>query len=214
MEDREQIERSAKTVDEAIEIGLLELGVSRAEVEVDVLSKGRSGILGIGSELSRVKLTKINQDTGNAGLALNILSQIFRSMDVEARSTIINSGSGPDDPATINVEGMDAGLLIGRRGETLYTLQYMVNLLITSITKNRTNVIVDIEGYQERRRRNLAVLAKRSADKVASSHRPFTLEPMSAADRRIVHMTLTDDTRVNTESSGYGRERRVTITLS
>ena len=65
MEDREQIERSAKTVDEAIEIGLLELGVSRAEVEVDVLSKGRSGILGIGSELSRVKLTKINQDTGN-----------------------------------------------------------------------------------------------------------------------------------------------------
>lgn len=214
MEDREQIERSAKTVDEAIEIGLLELGVSRAEVEVDVLSKGRSGILGIGSELSRVKLTKINQDTGNAGLALNILSRIFRSMDVEARSTIMNSGSGPDDPATINVEGMDAGLLIGRRGETLYTLQYMINLLITTITKNRTNVIVDIEGYQERRRRNLAVLAKRSADKVASSHRPFTLEPMSAADRRIVHMTLTDDARVNTESAGYGRERRVTITLS
>lgn len=214
MEDREQIERSAKTVDEAIEIGLLELGVSRAEVEVDVLSKGRSGILGIGSELSRVKLTKINQDTGNAGMALNILSRIFRSMDVEARSTIINSGSGPDDPATINVEGMDAGLLIGRRGETLYTLQYMINLLITAITKNRTNVIVDIEGYQERRRRNLAVLAKRSADKVASSHRPFTLEPMSAADRRIVHMTLTDDARVNTESAGYGRERRVTITLS
>jgi spoIIIJ-associated protein len=214
MEDLEKIERSAKTVDEAIEIALLELGVSRAEVEVDVLSKGRTGILGIGAELSRVRLTKISHDTGNAGLTLNILNQLLRSMSVEARSTIVSSGSGPDDPAIINIEGMDAGLLIGRRGETLYALQYMVNLLVTATTGERTSVIVDIEGYQERRRQNMAALAKRSAAKVVSTRKPFTLEPMSAADRRIVHMTLTDDNRVNTESYGYGRDRRVTITPS
>ena len=212
MEEQDRVERTAKTVEEAIEIGLLELDASRDEVEVDVLSKGRAGILGIGAEPARVRVTRIAHDTGKAGAALIAVSKMLRVMEVEARPTIINSGSGPENPAVINIEGVDAGLLIGRRGETLQALQFVVNMVVARQENERTMVVVDVESYRERRSHNLAILARRTADRAASSGRPISLEPMSAADRRIIHVTLTDDERVTTESSGEGRERRVTIT--
>ena len=209
--EEESLERSAKTVDEAIELGLLELGASRDEVEVDVLSKGRTGILGIGSEMARVRVTRIALDNSGAGAGLIAINTILRGMGVEARPTILSSGSGPDNPAVVNIEGADAGLLIGRRGDTLQALQFVVNMLLAKQEDLRTTVIVDVEQYRERRRQNLASLAKRLAERVAASGRPVTLEPMSAADRRTIHMTLTDDGRVTTESAGEGRDRRVTI---
>ena len=211
MEEQERIERTAKTVEEAIEIALLELGAGRAEVEVDVLSKGRSGILGIGAEPARVRVTRIGHDAGKAGVALNTVSRILKAMEVEAHPTIVNSGTGPDNPAVISIEGVDAGLLIGRRGDTLQALQFIINLLVARQENEKTWVVIDVEDYRERRRRNLAGLAKRTADRAVSSGRPIALEPMSPADRRIIHVTLTDDGRVATESSGEGRERRVTI---
>jgi spoIIIJ-associated protein len=209
--EKESLERSAKTVDEAIELALLEFGANRDEVEVDVLSKGRTGILGIGSEQARVRVTRIALDKSGAGAGLNTVNRILRGMGVEARPTIVSSGSGPDDPAVVNIEGEDAGLLIGRRGETLQALQFVVNLLLARQEDLKTTVIVDVERYRERRRQNLANLAKRLADRAAASGQPITLEPMSAADRRTIHVTLTDDGRVTTESTGEGRDRRVTI---
>jgi spoIIIJ-associated protein len=200
-------------VDEAIEIALLELDADRNEVEVDVVSKGRSGILGIGAEPAKVRVSRITGDEGKAGAGLKIVGRILKEMEVEARPTIRSSGTGPDDPAIIDVQGQDAGLLIGHRGETLQALQFVVNLLLNRQENQRTHVIVDVEQYRERRSHTISTLAKRMADRVIASGRSVTLEPMSASDRRTVHMALADRIQVTTESSGEGRDRKVTISL-
>ena len=209
--ERETIVRTAKTVEEAIEIGLLELGVDRAEVEIDVVSKGRAGILGIGAEPARVRVTRIAHGEGNAGVGLTTVSRLLKAMSVTATPSIVSKGSGLEDPAVINVEGEDAGLLIGRRGETLQAFQFMVDLLVTRQEKQRAHIVVDVEQYRERRQRNLEALARRMAERVVATGRPIALEPMSSADRRIIHMALEGHGRVTTASDGEGRERKVTI---
>ncbi len=209
--DKEMIEMTSKTVEDAIEIALLELGVDRDAVEVSVISKGRTGILGIGAEPARVRVTRISQEGGTASAAIVTVGRILRAMDVDALPTIRSSGSGPDDPPIIDIQGDDAGLLIGRRGETLQALQFVVNMLLSRQQGERTMVMVDVEQYRERRHQNLRLLANRTAKQVAASGTPITLEAMSAADRRIIHMSLTDNGQVATESSGEGLERRVTI---
>jgi len=198
-------------VEEAIEIALLERDVERAGVEVDVSSKGRAGILGIGAEPAKVRVRPIHQDSGNAGAALTAVARVLRGMGVDALPTIRSSGSGPDDPAVIDVQGADAALLIGRRGETLRAMQFVVNLVVSSQSDEPSHVVVDVEGYRARRQQVLEALAQRTASRVESSNSPITLEPMSAADRRIIHMTLSTDNGVSTESSGEGPERKVTI---
>ena len=209
--NQESVERSAKTVEEAIEIATRELDADPDEVVVDVISKGRSGILGIRAEPARVRVTRITTDGGGAGAALKVVSRILRGMGVQARPTILSSGSGPDDPAVIDVQGEDAGLLIGRRGETLQALQFIVNIVVPRPEGLHAPIVVDVEKYRERRRRNLESVAQRTAERVAAQGRPITLEPMSAADRRIIHMALADNKRVVTESSGEGRDRRITV---
>ena len=158
-------------------------------------------------------MSRITGDEGKAGAGLKIVGHILKEMEVEARPTIRSSGTGPDDPAIIDVQGEDAGLLIGRRGETLQALQFVVNLLLNRQENQRTHVIVDVEQYRERRSRNISTMAKRMAERVIASGRPVTLEPMSASDRRTVHMALADHNQVTTESSGEGRDRKVTISL-
>jgi spoIIIJ-associated protein len=202
---------SGKTLEEAIEIALLELGAGRDEVEVSVVSKGRTGILGIGSEPARVRVVRISKEGGSASPAIEIISRLLRILEVDALPTIRSSGSGSDDPPAIDIQGDDAGLLIGRRGETLQALQFVVNMLLSRQQGERSVVTLDVEQYRERRHQSLGLLANRTADRVASSDRPITLEPMSAADRRIIHMSLSDHRRVATESTGEGQGRRVTI---
>ena len=214
MDQKDQFELTAKTVDEAIEIALLELDAERDEVEIDVISKGRTGILGLGSEPARVKVTRITDDTGNAGAGLRTVSRILRVMEGEARPTILNSGTGPEDPPIINVRGEDAGLLIGRKGETLRALHFIVNLLLSKEPGEKKHVVVDVERYRERRAKDLTLLATRTAAQVVSTGKPITLEPMSPADRRVIHVALANQSDVATESSGTGRERKVTISRS
>ena len=209
--DRESREMTARTVGEAIEIALLELVAGRDEVEVEVVSKGRAGILGIGAEPAKVRVTRIAEGQSAAGAGLNTVNRILKGLGVYAQPTIVASGSGPDDPPVVDIQGEDAGLLIGRRGETLNALQFIVNLLLTRQGERDDRIVVDVEQYRERRRRNLTTLAQRTAERVTSSGRAITLEPMSAADRRIIHMALADHARVATESDGEGRDRKVTV---
>ena len=190
---------------------MLELDADREEVEVDVVSKGKAGILGIGGEPAKVRITRIADGSGEAGAGLRAVNRIIKSMGVEAQATIRSSGSGPDDPSIIDVQGTDAGLLIGRRGETLQSLQFVVNMLVSRELDRRTTVLVDVEQYRVRRQQNLESMAQRMAERVASSGRPMSLEPMSAADRRIVHMALSSNNNVATESSGEGQDRKITI---
>lgn len=209
--EQEFLEMSAKTVEEAIELALLELGAGRDEVEVNVISKGRTGILGIGSEPARVKVSRITGETGSAAPAIEIIARLLKLLEVEAQPTIRRSGSGPDDPSIIDIQGNDSGLLIGRRGETLHAIQFIVNMLLSHQQEERTMVTVDVEQYKERRRQKLRSLANRTADRVVANRRSITLEPMSAGDRRIIHITLADHKSVVTESSGQGLSRQVTI---
>ena len=211
MTQDQSIVRTAKTVDGAIELALLELGVGRDEVEVDVVSGGRSGILGIGAEDAKVRVTPLAGAGTGASAGLAVVSRFLDLLDVDARSTIRSPGTGPDDPPVIEVEGEDAGLIIGRRGDTLRALQFLTNVVLGRQQEEPTPVIVDVEQYRERRFAHLRQLATRTAERAIASGRPVTLEPMSPADRRMVHITLADNKGVTTESSGEGSERRVTI---
>ena len=191
---------------------MLELGVGRDEVEVDVVSQGRTGILGIGSEMAKVRVSLITEAGAGASTALSVVNRLLDAMDVDALATIRNSGTGPDDPTVIDIQGEDAGLIIGRRGETLRALQYVANIVLGRQDDSAGPVVVDVEQYRERRQAQVQTLANRMAERAIASGQPVELDAMSAADRRAVHVALTDDIGVTTESSGEGSQRRVTIT--
>ncbi len=129
----------------------------------------------------------------------------------------VKSGIGqettPSGNLVFNLEGEDAGLLIGRRGETLASLQFLVNFILSRKLKGRVSVVIDVEGYKQRRDEALKALASRMAEKVVATGRPVTLEPMPARERRIVHMALSDHPKVSTESVGQGEARKVTLVL-
>jgi spoIIIJ-associated protein len=118
---------------------------------------------------------------------------------------------GQDPPTVLNISGDDLGILIGRRGETLRALQYMIRLMVSHQTKHWTDLVVDVEQYRVRRRRTLENLAQRVAEKVAREGRPQALEPMPAYERRLVHIALRNNPQVTTRSVGEGERRKVTI---
>ena len=137
------------------------------------------------------------------------VDNLLRSMKVSATATPRPQQEGEEDTIELDIEGEDSGLLIGRRGETLRALQFTVNLLVGQSTRGR--VILDVEGYRERRYSSLRTLASRVAERVASTGRPITLEPMAPNERRVIHMALAENPRVATESTGMGESRKITV---
>lgn len=211
--EEQSLEITGKTVEEAIEIATLELGVGREGVAVDVVSHGRSGILGIGSEPAKVRVRRIDAN-GIAGDALSIVSRILKSLDVIALASIRSTGADENEPAVIDIQGEDAGLLIGKRGETLRSLQMLVNMMLSQQTDHQSSrmpVILDIEHYRKRKERNLQRLAEKMANRASETGNSVELEYMNASDRRIVHMALSSSKSVTTESKGEGQNRRVMI---
>ncbi|MEW5717856.1 MAG: RNA-binding cell elongation regulator Jag/EloR [Chloroflexota bacterium] len=208
-------EFSGKTIEDAIEKGLAELGVTRDAVNVEIVREPSRGILGLGGEEAIVRLTRI--ETASAPKtdaetdAKEILEKLLKQMGVRSRVEILPAAEseGPDAFA-LNIVGDDLGILIGRRGETLRDLEYVTRLMLAS--KHKTaKVVVDVEGYRVRRERVLRELAKRMAERVEASRQPITLEAMPAYERRIVHLTLRDHPAVTTNSIGEGEHRRVMI---
>ena len=205
-------EVSAKTVEEAIEVALKELDASREEAEVEILSRGKPGFLGIGSEPARVRVKKLAPTEHAASLALEIVNNILTAAGVRTVTTLRSARDPDGGGPLIDITGEDAGLLIGRRGESLRALQFLVNLVMRQhLGEETVRVVLDIERYRERRHNSLRELAMRVADKVASTGRSVALEPMPAAERRIVHVALSEHPRVSTESSGMGEQRKITI---
>jgi len=212
-----ELELSAKTVEEATRIALLQLGVAREEVDIIVIKKGKSGVLGVGAEDARIKVVLLEDDdrqpgAGNdaAGTARQVLSDILRAMGIQA--TVDVTGSGDDGvPITLNIEGDDLGVLIGRRGQALSSLQYLVRLIVAEKLKKWISVNVDVDWYKKRHYESLKKLALRLAEQVARRRRPITMEPMPPDERRIVHITLADDPDIMTQSTGEGDGRRVVI---
>ncbi len=210
-----ELEVSAKTVDEAIRIALEQLGVTEDQVEVVVLKKGRSGVLGMGVEEASIKVKLLSVSTEKADVvevAKDVLETLVKSMKIAADVSVNKSATG-ELPVTLNIEGDDLGVLIGRRGETLASLQYIVRLIVSEKLKAWMPINVDVAGYKKRRYESLQNLALRLAEQVKSNRRLITLEPMPADERRIIHLALTDHPDVTTQSMGEGEMRKVAILL-
>ncbi|MFZ4850337.1 MAG: RNA-binding cell elongation regulator Jag/EloR [Caldilinea sp.] len=282
---------TGKSVEEAVAEGLRVLGLTEAEVKVEVVARGSRGLFGIGSEPAQVRLVlrpsapqppvpagaapefplpapalervvsagtpaAVKPDEGRmeeeisapdfaqgplspgtrgreaekkeaeevvavtaedeavAQLAVELLSRLVQLMGFEA--TIAAEWRAPDADneqiyLLLDLQGRDLSPLIGRRGEALSNLQYLVRLMLNQRLHSWKNIVVDVEGYRQRRIDHLSQLALRLAEQVAQSGRPLALEPMAANERRIIHLTLRDHPDVSTESSGEGERRKVQI---
>lgn len=204
----EFIEVTGKTVDDAITESLIRLGTTSDKIEYEIIEKGSSGFLGIGSKPAVIKVRK---KSSVEDVIHDFLSDIFRAMDMKVE-IIINSNK---DSKVIEVElkGSDMGVLIGKRGQTLDSLQYLVNLAANRQSEEYVKVKVDTEDYRKRRKETLENLAKNIAYKVKRSKRSVSLEPMNPFERRVIHSALQNDKYVTTHSEGEEPYRHVVVTL-
>ena len=217
---QEPLVMSARTVEEAIELALKELDVDRDEAEVEILSRGKAGFLGIGAELARVRVTRLSADASSGGtaqehtpasLATAAVGRILESAGVNVTRTLRASHDPETGGPVIDLAGEDSGLLIGRRGQTLQALQFLVTLIVRRQLGEDVRVVLDVENYRQRRETSLRDMAAKVATRVAQTNRSITLEPMPPADRRIIHTSLSEHPEVRTESAGEGENRKVTI---
>ena len=206
-----EIEMTAKTSEEAIEIALKELDVEREEVEINVVSKGKAGILGIGSEPAKVHVKVLEKRTELVTIVNRVLEDLFSKMGVTVVVNLKNACHEDIGGPVFDVDGEDSGLLIGRRGETLRALQFMVRLIVSRELGEKAPMLLDVSGYQERRYKSLSDLAHRVADRVVSAGRSISLEPMPPNERRAIHVALADRSGVNTNSVGEGEGRQVVV---
>jgi len=200
---------SAKTVDEAITKALIELGTTSDKLEYEIVDKGSNGILGIiGSKpaVIRAKKKETMEDK-----AMTFLSDMFGAMDLGVQMEA--SYHEKDKELSINMSGDDMGILIGKRGQTLDSLQYLVSLVINKENEDYIRVKLDTENYRERRKETLETLAKNIAYKVKRTRRSVSLEPMNPYERRIIHSSLQNDKFVVTRSEGEDPFRHVVISL-
>ena len=276
-------EFTGKTVDEAIDLALTTLGVSRDALQVEIVSKGSRGIRGFGSEPAMIRVqvnrtpspdsaptapeppsqtpgqtpsstpdstpqatvvpaqsaekpkatpapvaaaqadededeetasSPTEEDDELAEMAAELLAKVVELMGFEA--DIVTSWQEPDEEDSqpyllLDIQGDDLGALIGRRGETLASLQYLLRLMVNQRLRQWKNIVVDVEQYKQRRVTQLTQLAQRMAQQVVDSGRSVTLEPMPANERRIIHLALRDHPQVFTESIGEGDRRKVSI---
>ena len=210
----DSIEKSAKTVDEAIELALGELGASRDEVEIVVLKEGRSGFLGIGAGGATVRVFRRQADETvreAVSVAKEILEQLLSLMEIEAVVEEQEPSESGHAQFNLELKDDDLGVLIGRRGQTLASLQYLLYLMAGHRLKVHVPLTIDVEGYLERRNESLQSLALRMAERVITTGQIAVMEPMPPRERRIIHLTLKDFKGVVTQSIGEGEYRKVTI---
>ena len=196
---------TAKTVDLAIEAACAELGVAREAVEVEVLEEGKKGILGIGAVDAKVSVTLKSRP---ALRAYEFIENLVSNMNLQASVEIT---AEDEEGATIAINGDKLGILIGRRGDVLDSLQYLATLAANMSKSGFYRVTVDVQGYREKRAETLRGVAKRMSEKVLKYKRSFALEPMNAYERRIIHSACQDIAGVTTRSIGEGADRKIVI---
>ena len=202
------VEFTGKTEDDAIAIGLQELGLERDEVSVEILERHKTGFLGIGCAPAKVRIT---YSVSKLEQARSFLVGLLERMGSDAVPQLEETEDG-----NIKVEftGNDLGMLIGRRGETLDAIQHLTNDVINRGAEKRVRVIVDAENYRLKREDTLKRLAEKIAGKVRKYRRNVTLEPMNSYERHIIHMVLQDSPEVTTYSIGSDSNRRVVVAYS
>lgn len=204
----EYIEISAKTVEDALTEASVKLGTTSDKIEYEVIEKGNSGFLGIGSKKAVIRAFV---KTSPEELVKEFLDSVFKAMDMEVELDI----KVDEDEKMIDVElkGDDMGILIGKRGQTLDSLQYLTNLALNKHSDNYFKVKVDTEDYRNRRKETLENLARNIAYKVKRTKRSVELEPMNPFERRVIHSALQNDKYVTTHSEGEEPYRHVVVTL-
>lgn len=243
------LEIIAPTVEEALERGAKQLGISKENLLVDVLDSGSKGLFGLGSRQARVRLTiksadepsvprssekipepvsspvkvepvqqvKVETDEDPAlKLAQEVVTELLEKMHVQA--DVSAKFMPPTDEhdrrmVLVEIQGRDLSILIGRRSETLNALQYITSLIVAKEHGEWIPLMIDVQGYRERRERQLRVLARRMAEQVVHTNRRLNMEPMPANERRVIHLELRDHELVETESVGDEPNRKVTIFL-
>ena len=188
-----------------------------------MLSRGKAGFLGIGAEPARVRVTPLTAASGAgvatadsgeqtaAALATAAVGRILEAAGVNVTRTLRSAHDADAGGPVIDLAGEDSGLLIGRRGQTLQSLQFLVTLIVRKKLGEDVRVVLDVENYRQRRETSLRDMAAKVASRVAQTNRSITLEPMPPADRRIIHTSLSEHPEVRTESAGEGENRKVTI---
>ncbi len=207
----EYIEISAKTVNDAITEACQKLGVTSDKLDYSVIEEGSNGFLGIGSRPAIIKARVLEIELSTEDLAKKFLSDVFAAMQLEVVITLDYKEA--ERELSIDLSGDDMGVLIGKRGQTLDSLQYLVSLVVNKDVDDYIRVKVDTENYRERRKETLENLAKNIAYKVKRTRRPVSLEPMNPYERRIIHSTLQNDKYVTTHSEGEEPFRKVVVTL-
>ena len=233
--ERTTLEIIALSVEEAVARGVEQLAVPREMLDVDVLDEGSRGFLGLGGRQVRVRLTVKSAGASAAGgsaaqmasapatasgdalldFSSQTTTELLAKMKIKAR-VVAKYGEADAEgevPLLIDIHGDDLSVLIGRRAETLNALQYILALIVSKEASRWVQVIVDVEGYRARRERQLRQLARRMAEQTIRSGKRQVLEPMSAAERRIVHLELREHAELTTESIGEEPNRKVSIIL-
>ena len=201
----DSIEKSGKTVEEAIEEALVILNCTRDQVEVEIIEQGAKGFLGLGSKLAKVLISKKNNPEKKAKEFLKEITTLMGlSVDIECEL---------DDEKHLNIDlkGSSLGVLIGKRGQTLDSLQYLINLVVNKGDAPYVSVTLDTENYRQKRKETLENLAYNLAKKAKSTRRNVVLEPMNPYERRIIHAALQNDRHVTTYSQGEEPYRNVVI---
>ena len=216
------VETEGKTLEDAIRKACEELGVSREDLDFEVLVQPSGGFLGLGAKNAKIRATAKEKPraatpepasaplaTGDpaAEAARKTLSDLLRLLDVQAAVDLKEDS----DRIHLNIRGDGSGLLIGRKGQTLDALEYLVNKMVHKGAEDKKRIVVDTENYRSRREESLVNLAQRLAEKAKRLGRPVTISPMSAHDRRVIHLALQEDKTLHTWSTGTGLYRKIII---
>ncbi len=204
----EFIEVTAKTVDDAITESLVQLGTTSDKIEYEVIEKGSNGFLGIGSKMAKIRVRK-KSDVED--YVRDFLEDVFHAMDMKVEIMITKSEDGKN--VDVELKGDEMGVLIGKRGQTLDSLQYLTNLAVGKQVNEYVKVKLDTEDYRKRRKETLENLARNIAYKVKKTKHPVSLEPMNPFERRVIHSALQNDRYVSTHSEGDEPYRHVVVTL-
>ena len=203
------IETTGKTVEEAIEKACQEFNLPEDRLNIEIISVGTSGLFGIvGVKRTKIRAS-LKEVVGRDKLdnAKKTLEDILARLEVDATVNAKDLG----DKILLNINGDGSGLLIGRRGRTLDALQHIVDKIVNRSSGDRKWIIIDTEGYRERRTESLKNLALKLGEKVKRFGKPVHIPPLNAHDRKVIHVTLQEDSQLITKSKGDGYLRKVVI---
>lgn len=205
------IVKSAKTIDEAIGLGLSELNLERDQVEIEIVEEPTKKFFGLfGTTEAKVKITQILEIKTPEIIAEEFLKSVFDKMNIECSFSIDRKKNDISINIT-EIDSDDKGIIIGKRGNTLDSLQYLVSLVVNKESEKYVRITLDAGNYRSKREDTLRSLAKKMASKAKSIEKPIRLEPMNPYERRIIHSTLQRDKDIKTFSEGKDPYRRIVI---